>query len=223
MKNKVRYLFADKKTTLPQELYFEQIRIGDSTNPLLLTYDERAALSCYFTCASVNGSTSFEPVLINTVMTGIGQVGGRVRVNMETNVRLGSWANAFKASIDFKTAGGVTGLGSAICAEMTLPGGAAGTGTLGVLELEVVCPLSWTSSQLVSLIYAENSGSTKAKFVTEGYLMNLTGMGTPVDDTVAIFHYVKPSTTVIQTHGLRILVDGVAYDILLAASAYSSN
>ena len=153
-------------------------------------------------------------------MTGIGQVGGRVRVNMESNVRLGGWANAFKASVDWKTAGGVSGLGSAICAEMIMPGGAAGTGTLGVLELELVCPGSWTSSQLVSFIYAENSGSTKAKFVTEGYLFNLAGMGTPVDDTVACFHLQNHVTT---THALRILVDGVAYDIPLVATTYTSN
>ena len=220
MKNKVRYLFADKKTTLPQELYFEQIRIGESANPLSLTYDKQAALSMYFTCPSVNGSINFEPVLINTVMTGIGQVGGRVRINMESNVALGGWANALKASVDWKTAGGVTGLGSAICAEMTMPGGAAGIGTMGVLEIELVCPGSWTSSQLVSLVYARNSGSTAAKFVTEGYLFNLNGMGTATDDVPAIFHLQNHVTT---THALRILVDGVAYDIPLVATTYTSN
>lgn len=152
------------------------INIGDSTTAWTALYTDKA-ISIYSTCASTNTSTNFEPVYINTVMTGAGQVGGRVRVNMETNVTLGGWVNAFKASVDWKTTGKVTGLGSAICAEMTMQGGATGSGgTYGVIEIELVCPASWSGSVPVSFIYAAVSGATKANFDDNGYLLNLIGV-----------------------------------------------
>ena len=199
------------------------INIGDSTTAWTALYTDKA-ISIYSTCASVNASSSFEPVLINTVMTGIGQVGGRVRVNMETDVALGAWANALKASIDFSTTGSVTGLGSAFCAEMTMMGQAMpGSGNYAVLELELICPENWSGGNVVAFIHAQvgaAASNTSANFVTNGFLLDLTGMGTPADDTAAIFHLQNHVTT---THALRIRVDGVAYDIPLVASTYTSN
>jgi len=152
------------------------INIGDSTTAWTSLYTDKA-ISIYSTCASTNGSTSFEPVYISTVMTGVGQVGGRVRVNMETNVTLGGWANAFKALVDWKTTGKVTGLGSAICAEMVMQGGATGSGgTYGVVEIELVCPASWSGDVPVSFIYAQVSGDTKGNFDDNGFLINLVGV-----------------------------------------------
>ena len=221
MKNKVRYLFADKKTTLPQELYFEQIRIGESANPLSLTYDKQAALSMYFTCASVNGATSFEPVLINIVMTGAGQVGGRVKVNMSTNVVLGGWANALKAQVECNTNGRATGLLSAFCAEMVMP--ASDISALGghycALEVEMKTPASNVASINTSLVFMSTGGNSTAitAFLAAGNLFTLQGLGTASSAT-NLFH---TTGTVSATHGLRINIDGVMYDILLKASTYA--
>lgn len=152
------------------------INIGDSTTAWTALYTDKA-ISIYSTCASTNASTSFEPVYISTVMTGAGQVGGRVRVNMETNVTLGGWANAFKALVDWKTTGKVTGLGSAICAEMVMQAGATGSGgQYAVQELELVCPTSWSGAVPVSFIHAQVSGATKGNFDDNGFLMNLVGV-----------------------------------------------
>jgi len=199
------------------------INVGDSTTAWTALYTDKA-ISIYSTCASVNASSSFEPVLINTVMTGAGQVGGRVRVNMETDVALGAWANALKASIDFSTTGSVTGLGSAFCAEMTMMGQAMpASGNYAVAELELICPENWSGSNVVAFIHAQvgaAASNTSANFVTNGFLLDLTGMGTPVDDTAAIWHLTKDTA---PTHALRCRIDGVAYDILMQASQYSSN
>lgn len=187
---------------------------GISGNPRVCTYNGNKVIAIYTTCASTNASTSFEPILFNTVMTGAGQVGGRVRVNMETNVALGGWANAFKASVDWKTTGKVTGLGSAFCAEMTMQGGATGSGgTYGVMEIELVCPTSWSGTVPVSFIYAAVSGATKANFDDYGYLLNLTGV------TASSGHLFQENTTVTgSTHSLRIKIGSTDYFIPLHAT-----
>ena len=151
--------------------------VGTSGSPKSLTYNGTKAMSVYTTCASTNASTNYEPALFNSVLTGAGQVGGRFRFNMESNVVLGGWANALKASTDWKTSGGVTGLGSALCAEMTMMGSTmAASGTYGVMELELVCPTSWAGTNPVSFIYAEVSGATKGNFDDYGYLFTIAGV-----------------------------------------------
>jgi len=215
MKNKIRYLFADKENTLNKPLHLTTVglaalTIGVSATPIVSTYNV-PVVSMYFTCASTNTGTSFQPVLINTIMTGAGQVGGRVRINMESNVALGAWANAFKASVDWKTSGSVSGLGSVICAEMVMQGAAmhAAPGQYGVLELELVCPTSWSGNNVVSLIYAEASGATKANFDTYGYLFTLAGV------SVASGKIFQANTAGAATHALRCQIAGGTYYVML--------
>jgi len=86
--------------------------LGTSSSRMALTYNGTKAMSVYTTTASENAGTSFEPVLFSTTLTGAGQVGGRVRAYMETNVALGGWANALKAEVSFGASGYVTGLAS---------------------------------------------------------------------------------------------------------------
>ncbi|HUV84528.1 MAG TPA: hypothetical protein VMV86_02405, partial [Methanosarcinales archaeon] len=189
--------------------------VGTPTVPLALNHDQKG-LSLYFTCPSQNGGVSFEPVLFSTVMTGAGQVGGRVRVTMETNVTLGQWANAFKALIDFKTTGSVAGLGSAICAEMVMGGATMpAAGNYAPLELELVTPVGWTGVQVASFAHMQVSGNSTAmtKFEDTGYLMSIVGLGAGASK---IFHTL--TATPAATHGLKILIAGVAYDIFLAVT-----
>ena len=134
---------------------------------------------------------------------------------METNVRLGQWANAFKASIDFKTVGSVSGLGSAICAEMTMGGASmAVAGNYAPLELELVTPSGWLGVQVASFAHMQVSGNATAMgvFETTGHLFNIVGL---TADTGHMFHTVATPTA---THGLRIMIAGVGYDIMLKAT-----
>lgn len=145
---------------------------GTSSIPLVLTAGS-PLFSVYATCAGVSGSTNAEAVLFNTVMTGAGQVGGRVKINMETNVLLGGWANAFKAAVDCKTVGGSTGLLSVACLEMTLPAG-GGRGAYTLLELEATAPSSgYDGGQYGSLIYINASGTTKTEIDDHWVFMHM--------------------------------------------------
>jgi len=197
-------------------LHTTGIAIGSSGTPITYTSYAEKAIAVYATCDDTDGSDNFEPVLLNTVMTGAGQVGGRVRVNMQTNVALGGWANALKASVDCQTSGKATGLLSVFCAELTVPGSAV-TGHMTVLELELVTVASYTATRACSLIYTNISGDSDAddSFLLNGVFIDMTGMGT-ADTDENIFH----TTDASPTHALRCRIDDVDYDILLSASTY---
>jgi len=116
--------------------------------------------------------------------------------------------------IDFKTSGSVAGLGSAICAEMTMCGGAmAALGTYGVYEAELVCPTSWTGTNAVSFFHAVASGATVANYQANGYIMSLNGLGTATATKVF-----DECTAAAASHALRILIDGTPYYILLQSN-----
>lgn len=149
---------------------------GTTGTPLSCAAYTDSALKVYTTNASVDAGNSVEPVLFNTVMTGAGGVGGRVRVNMETDVALGGWANAFKASVDCLTSGRATGLMSVSCHEMTMPASAGGAGTYAIIEAEIVCPASWAGTNDVNVFYIAASGATVTNFDTYGYLFDLSGV-----------------------------------------------
>ena len=213
MKNKVRYLFSGKESIFDKPFYFEKIRIGSSADPLSLTYSQRAALSLYFTCASVNGSTSFEPVLFNTVMTGAGQVGGRIRINMSTNVALGQWSNALKASVVYGASGRTAGLGSVICAEMTLSAGTT-PGTYAPLEIELNMGASGVTGAGTSLIYMSVNDAASTTFDTNGCLFSLNGVAT---GSGSVFYLAD--LTITKADGLlKIMVNGTAYYMFITTA-----
>jgi hypothetical protein len=163
------------------------------------------------TQSSTNGSTSYEPLLMTTTLSGAGQVGGRAKFLLEvSNVALGGWANALKAEIDFNTSGSVTGLGSAFVAEMTLPAATLSAGTYGVIEAELNCPASWAGTVPVSFLYLSAQGSTVDNFHDNGYLMDIAGLGSATSGEIF-----QANTAADATHALRIRIDGVAYYIML--------
>ena len=153
------------------------LELGTSVSPTALTYDGKKILGIYTTCESENAGTNYEPVIFNTVMTGAGQVGGRVKINMETDVTLGAWANALKAQVDCKDDGGAAGLLSTICAEMIFPASAS-KGNTQILELEAVCPASWDPSDAhyTSFIGFNASGATVGEMDDHGFLFDIQGL-----------------------------------------------
>lgn len=188
---------------------------GSSTSPASLLYTEKA-LNVYTTTPSTNASTSFEPVLFYTTLTGAGQVGGRVRAFMTTNVALGGWSNAFKGEVTYGAAGRTNGIGSSIVAEMTLSAGTT-QGNYAPLEVELNIPSGAQVGTQTALAFFSANGADVATYRTSGVLFTINGMGT-ASATQNIFH---TTGTVSATHGLRIKIDGVAYDILLKASTYA--
>ena len=199
-------------------LHTTGISVGVTGTPITYTAYGEKAIAVYATCDDTDGANNFEPVLFNTIMTGAGQVGGRVRINMQTDVVLGGWANALKVSVDLQTDGCATGLMSALCVEKTV----AGSTTVGhstVLELELVTVASYVANRGHSLIYSNILGDSAAddNFLLNGVLWDMVGMGT-ADTDQDIFH---TTGSVSGTHGLRIRIDDVDYDIMLLTSTYA--
>ena len=156
-----------------------KIVAGTSGTPLdLSTTATNKAIAIYTTSASTNGSTTVLPAYVNATMTAAAGVGRALEAYLKVDdVALGAWSNALKGYIDFNDSGSVAGLGSAICAEMKMPAGAMpGSGTYGVMELELDCPTTWSGTNPVSFVYAEVSGNTAANFDDNGYLLNLQGL-----------------------------------------------
>ncbi len=218
--NTIRFQLADVAKYLMYGDAEFGCNIGTSGTPITTTYSGAKAMSVYTTCASTNTGTSHEPVLFNTVMTGAGQVGGRVKVNMSTNVALGAWANALKAQVECNTSGRATGLLSAFCAELVLPASnvSALSGSYAPLELELNCAETNTPSWRTSFAYMKAGGNSTAvtAFNAVGSLFDINGLGTASSAT-NLFH---TTGTVSATHGLRIRIDDVSYYILLKASPY---
>ena len=198
-------------------LHTTGISVGVTGTPITYTAYGEKAIAVYATCDDTDGANNFEPVLFNTIMTGAGQVGGRVRINMQTNVVLGGWANALKVSVDCQTNGCASGLLSALCVEVTTPGSTV-TGHLTVLELELHTESSYTANRGHSLIYSNIDGDSAAddEFLLNGVLWDMNGMGT-ADSDENIFHTVDEDYA---THGLRIRIDDVDYDLLMRVSTY---
>lgn len=152
--------------------------IGSSGTPQAHTAGT-PLMSVYSTNAGTSGSTNAEPFLFQSTMTGAGQVGGRMRVNLITNVKLGGWANALKVHTDCQTNGGTSGLISTSCHEMTLPGAAA-VGTFGVVEVELIAPTSFVAgagvgSNCQSFFYSNLTGAAKAQIDTSGFYFSIAG------------------------------------------------
>jgi len=148
--------------------------IGTAAVPVTLAAVANYGLSVYTTAAFTTAS-EYDAVKINAVQTGAGAIAVALRVNLESNVKLGDWSNAAYISLDLKTAGGAAGLGTAICGELVMGAGAT-EGTFGVFEGEINCPASWTGTGPVSFLYLNAYGSTVANFDTYGYLFTLTGV-----------------------------------------------
>ena len=167
-----------------------------STQPLTVTA----------TSASTSGSSSVESMLVSTTLTGAGGVGGRARFALAANAALGGWANALKAVTTFGSTGAVTGLGSALCAELALSAGTT-AGTYAPIEAEIVMAETAKSGVATSFLFANVGGHATGitEFLHNGYLFEL-GETCTIDTS----HIVAASavTDINSTHAIRIRVAG---------------
>lgn len=167
---------------LPLDSASQAVHIGNSTTAVTLSAAGKGAIKVYTTCASAT-STSVEPIYMKSTMTGAGGVGGRATFHMTTGVQLGGWANALKGYSEFTTGGKVTGLGSAVVAEMKLPNESLGSGGAYMpLEVELVYAGSSVvsagalSGNHVAFSTYRFSGDTDGDFDDNGYWMTTTGL-----------------------------------------------
>ncbi len=188
---------------------YHPVRLGTSTVPVVLVAAQKQ-VDIHSTSAIVE---NVEPFVVSTVLTGAGATGGRARFNLATEVALGGWANALKAQIEFGTAGRVTGLGSAFCAELGMPATAPPGGHYTALEAEIRMPSGAGVGAGLSYMYCNVQGDDKATFQTDGYFAIIHNAG----DNAAGFWYATNNGT---TDGwLRIRVEAVDYYIMCSLVA----
>jgi hypothetical protein len=137
--------------------------------------------------------------------------GGKFAVS--TEVKLGTYANALNGKLDFGAAGSVTGLGGAICAELDLGPGTT-SGSYACYEAELNIPASGSLGTRTSFFSLNAWGANVAAFDTGGHLFDLNGV---TANTGKMFSTGGTITNVNEiTAGLRVLINGVAYRILMA-------
>lgn len=196
--------------------FLDSVTAGTSAASKALVLDSSEFLDWAVSSSSTNGSTSVEPLNFDVTMTGAGGVGGRAKFTLTTNVALGGWSNALKAETTYGAAGSTTGLGSAFVAEMTLSAGTS-SGTYAPLEIELNLGSGALTGTQTSLIYLSVNGADAATFDTNGALFNLAGV--TAADTKMFDDTVNISNVNEITHGLRVIVAGAEYYLLMATKA----
>lgn len=197
MKNKVRYLFADKSGN-PTKMF------GTSKVPLTVIASH-PILPIQTTTSVTSGVV--RSLLVNQVHTGIGAIAEGFVSIVKTNVALGSWANAIFGKLDFQTIGKVTGLGGVICAELTMAGGVVSQGTYATFQAEINLPTSYSSSVPISVMRVATWGTQKTDFDDHGYLLDIQGV------TVGNNDFFTTATNTCIDHALKIRIGSTAYYI----------
>jgi len=129
------------------------------------------------TITTTNSATSgtYQPLVVDTTMTGAGADVGRSKFAMSTNVALGSFSNALKAEVTYGASGRTTGLGSAFVAEMTLSAGTS-SGNYAPVEIELNAPASASTGTATAFMYISTQGANVAAVDSNAFLFNLQGL-----------------------------------------------
>jgi len=187
-------------------------QIGTVQVPYKITSTFPDPIISLYAVSAVVGN--IESMKVSTVLQGIGATGGRALFSLATEVALGGWANALKAITDFGVAGSVSGLGSALCAELILPSTGPPAGNYAPLEVELRVPNSAGLGAKTSFMHLEaqavGGGTGLTLFQTSGYLMSINGVATQTD---GVFEEINASGVTQFDAVLKISVDGVKYFI----------
>lgn len=162
---------------------------------------------------SLDGTNSSSPFNVSIPLTEAGSSANGANIVSTTEVTLGTYANSINGKLDFGTAGAVTGLGGAICAEIDLgPGTTAGS--YACFEAEMILPTSASTGTRSSFMTMNASGAAVATFDTNGFLFDVNGL-TP--NTGKLFR-TGLSQAVTASARLRVQVGGTSYYIPLCVN-----
>jgi hypothetical protein len=128
---------------------------------------------------------------------------------MYTNVALGGWSNAIKGFAEYGATGKTAGLGSAVCAELTLSAGTV-DGNYAPLEVELNIPSGASLGTKTSFIHMSAQDTDVATFQTYGYFLSINGVTSQTD---GLFEEVTVTAAAVFDAVLKISVDGVDYFI----------
>jgi hypothetical protein len=158
----------------------------------------------YATNAGTSGSTSAEPLLVESTLTGAGQVGGRSHFKLTANAAQGGWVNALKASTTFGASGSATGLGSCMATDLTLSAGTS-SGSYACYEGNIILGSGASTGTKTSFLQFNFAGDDHDTGDSNAYLI---GFGANADAGSGKF-----IDTDISSHtayaGLRVFIEGV--------------
>lgn len=135
---------------------------------------------------------------------------------VSTEDALGTYANTLNAKLDFGTAGKATGLGGVVCAELDLGPGTT-SGSYACFEAELNVPTSGSLGTRTSFFSLNAWGANVAAFDTGGHLFDLNGVTAGAGKMFSASGSIGNVDEI--TAGLRVLINGVAYRILMATDA----
>ena len=132
------------------------------TSNVGMTFTDDEALTITTTDTTAGASA---PLVMTTTLSGAGVTGGRALFHTKFNVAVGAWVNALKGYLEITgTSGYTSGLASAVVAEMKFAAKASLSGAYYPLEIEVVCPATFSiagdGGSNAGFIYARVSGTT---------------------------------------------------------------
>ena len=144
---------------------------------------------------------------ITDTRTGAGATGWTAKFDLESNVALGSYANALYGYLAFGAAGRVTGLAAGVCSETVLSAGCT-QGTYAGLEVELGMPSGAVCGTQTSLLYLSVYGAAASTFDTNGYFFSVAGLTKNTNKCYAA----TTTGTALPTEVLRVYTaDGVRY------------
>lgn len=196
---------------------FAPVKVGTSAAPLDLATSGDIALAVYGTSARTSGDQRAGHFEYH--ITGNRCEGQAIRAILELDAEGGGSEEAIYAIADMNAQTYVSGKLSALRGMLTLSSAEITHGSFSAVEAEVFSNTGLDGLPNVEAAFMRMclSGTSVATFRTGGNLLEVTGMGT-ASSAANIFH---TTGTVSGTHGLRIVIDGVDYDILLKASTYA--
>lgn len=165
---------------------------------------------------SDSATDQVSPLTFALTATGAGASVDGALFSATTEAALGTYANAINGKLDFGTAGKVTGLGGAICAELDLGPGTS-SGSYACFEGEMILPTSASTGTRTSFFSLNLSGANKAAFDTSGYLFDLNGVTAGSGKMFSTSGSIGNVDEI--TAGLRVIIGGTAYRILMATDA----
>jgi len=197
--------------------FMKEVLIGVEGVPLVYTEGEEL-LEIWGTSASISGTVTAMPVYVHSNLTGIGGVGRAAEFVLETNIALGNWSNALKGKVIYGAAGRTAGLGSAICAEMTLSAGTT-PGTYAPLEIELNMGAAGVTGAQTSLIYMSVNDAASTTFDDNGFLFSLNGVAAGASDV-----FYLADLTISKADGLlKINVNGTVYYMFITTAINGSD
>ncbi len=182
------------------------IQLGTSGSKITLAANDDHVIDINVT-SGVTGASVLPIHMVHT-MTLAGAVGGRAEFEVTANIALGGWANAVKGFMNFGSSGGISGLASAVLAEMTMPNAAQGGGNFTCFEAELNLGASTTVGAGTSFLRASANG-TLTNFQASGYVFDLQGLGAAGSSKILQANTDQP------THALKIRVGSTDYFLLM--------